>query len=67
MVAPYTNAMFTTMIAQLTLIEIVKQWQPKDMYLWKVYEEMLVNPKLDFTLQDEALKFQGRLCVPNIS
>ena len=66
-VALYTNAMLTTMIAQPTLIEIVKQRQPEDPYLWKVYEEMLVNSKPDFTLQDGALKFQGRLCVPNIS
>ncbi|GFZ15866.1 hypothetical protein Acr_25g0002750 [Actinidia rufa] len=65
-VAPDTNTMLTTMIAQPTLIEIVKQRQPEDPYLWKVYEEMLVNPKPDFTLQDRALKFQGRLCVPNI-
>ncbi|GFS36766.1 hypothetical protein Acr_00g0047920 [Actinidia rufa] len=67
MVAPDTNTMLTTMIAQPTLIEIVKRRQPEDPYLWKVYEEMLVNPKLDFTLQDKALRFQGRLCVPNIS
>ncbi|GFS42569.1 hypothetical protein Acr_00g0080620 [Actinidia rufa] len=65
-VAPDTNTMLTTMIAQPTLIEIVKQRQPEDPYLWKVYEEMLVNPKLDFTLQDKALRFQSRLCVPNI-
>ncbi|GFZ05260.1 hypothetical protein Acr_17g0008320 [Actinidia rufa] len=65
-VAPDTNTMLTTMIAQPTLIEIVKQRQPEDPYLCKVYEEMLVNPKPDFTLQDRALKFQGRLCVPNI-
>ncbi|GFS41476.1 hypothetical protein Acr_00g0074550 [Actinidia rufa] len=65
-VAPDTNTMLTTMIAQPTLIEIVKQRQPEDPYLWKVYEEMLVNPKPDFTLQDKALRFQGRLCVPNI-
>ncbi|GFY91100.1 hypothetical protein Acr_07g0012960 [Actinidia rufa] len=32
----------------------------------KFYEEMLVNPKPDFPLQDRALKFQGRLYVPNI-
>ncbi|GFZ19727.1 hypothetical protein Acr_28g0004320 [Actinidia rufa] len=65
-VAPDTNTMLTTMIAQPTLMEIVKRRQPEDPYLWKVYEEMLVNPKPDFTLQDRALKFQGRLCVPNI-
>ncbi|GFS42479.1 hypothetical protein Acr_00g0080050 [Actinidia rufa] len=65
-VAPDTNTMLTTMIAQPTLIEIVKQRQPEDPYLWKVYEEMLVNPKPDFTLQDKALRFQSRLCVPNI-
>ncbi|GFZ03498.1 hypothetical protein Acr_16g0001220 [Actinidia rufa] len=65
-VASDTNTMLTTMIAQPTLVEIVKRRQPEDPYLWKVYEEMLVNPKPDFTLQDRALRFQGRLCVPNI-
>ncbi|GFY87122.1 hypothetical protein Acr_05g0007610 [Actinidia rufa] len=55
-VAPDTNAMLTTMIAQPTLMEIVKQRQPEDPYLWKVYEEILVNPKPDFTLQDKALR-----------
>ena len=48
-VVPDTSMMFTTMIAQLTLMEIVKQRQSEDLYLWKVYEEMLVNSKLDFT------------------
>ncbi|GFS35910.1 hypothetical protein Acr_00g0042620 [Actinidia rufa] len=57
-VATDTNTMLTTMIAQPTLIEIVKQRQPEDPDLWKVYEEMLVNPKPDFTLQDRALRFQ---------
>ncbi|GFZ12689.1 hypothetical protein Acr_23g0010740 [Actinidia rufa] len=66
-IAPNTNMMLTTMIAQPTLMEIVKQRQLEDPYLWKVYEEMLVNPKPDFTLQDRALRFQGRLCVPNIT
>ncbi|GFS32089.1 hypothetical protein Acr_00g0020760 [Actinidia rufa] len=65
-VAPDTNEMLTAIIAQPTLMETVKQRQPEDPYLWKVYEEMLVNPKPNFTLQDKALRFQGRLCVPNI-
>ncbi|GFS36587.1 hypothetical protein Acr_00g0046810 [Actinidia rufa] len=60
-VAPDTNTMLTTMIAQPTLIEIVKQRQPEDPYLWKVYEEMLVNPKPDFTLQDKALSFHASI------
>ncbi|GFS33112.1 hypothetical protein Acr_00g0026380 [Actinidia rufa] len=64
--APDTNTMLTTMIAQPILIETVKRRQPEDPYLWKVYEEMLVNSKPYFTLQDRALRFQGRLCVPNI-
>ncbi|GFY87070.1 hypothetical protein Acr_05g0007090 [Actinidia rufa] len=65
-VAPDTNEMLIAIIAQPTLMETVKQRQPEDPYLWKVYEEMLVNPKPNFTLQDKALRFQGRLCVPNI-
>ncbi|GFS41553.1 hypothetical protein Acr_00g0075070 [Actinidia rufa] len=60
-VAPDTNTMLTTMIAQPTLIEIVKRRQPEDPYLWKVYEEMLVNPKPDFTLQDRALSFHASI------
>ncbi|GFZ10843.1 hypothetical protein Acr_22g0002410 [Actinidia rufa] len=65
-VAPGTSMMLTTIITQSTMIEIVKQRQLEDPYLWKVYKEMLVNPKSDFTLQDGALKVQGRLCVPNV-
>ncbi|GFZ17085.1 hypothetical protein Acr_26g0003550 [Actinidia rufa] len=42
-VAPDTNTMLTTMT------------EPEDPYLWKVYEEMLVNPKPNFTLQDRHL------------
>ena len=58
--------MLTTMIAQPALIEIVRQRQLEDPYLWKIYEEMEINSKLDFTLRNGALKFQDRLCVPNI-
>ena len=49
--------MLATMIAQPTLIEVVKQLQQKDPYLWKIYEEMEVNPKPDFTLQNGAIEF----------
>ena len=56
------------MIAQPALIEVVKQRQPEDLYLWKIYEEIQINLnfKTDFTLQNLALKFQDHLCVPNI-
>ncbi|GFY95411.1 hypothetical protein Acr_10g0007960 [Actinidia rufa] len=49
-VAPDTNMILTTMIAQPTLIEVVKQRYLEDPYLWKIYEEMEVNLKPDFTL-----------------
>ena len=61
-----TNMILTTMITQPALIEVIKQRQPKDPYLWKIYKKMKVNSKPNFTLQDGALKFQDRLCVPNI-
>ena len=60
------SAMLTALIAQPMLIKIVKHRQSKDPYLWKIYEEMMVNPKPDFALQNGALKFQNLLCVPNI-
>ena len=50
-VAPDTNMMLTTMITQLALIKAVKQRKPENSYLWKIYEEMQINPKLDFILQ----------------
>ena len=56
-VALDTNMMLINMIAQSALIEVIKQQQPEDPYLWKIYEEMEVNLKPDFTLQDGALKF----------
>ena len=65
-VALGTNMMLTAMIAQPTLIEVVKQRQSKDPYLWKIYEELGTNPKPDFTLQNGALKFRDRICVPEI-
>ena len=55
--APDTNMILTTMITQLALIEVLKQRQPKDSYLWEIYEEIEVNPKLDFTLRNGALEF----------
>ena len=48
-VAPDTNMMLTTMIAQFALIEVVKKLQLEELYLWKIYEEMKVNSKPDFT------------------
>ena len=54
-VAHDTNMMLTMMIAQQTLIEVVKQWQPKNPYLWKIYKEIEANPKLDFILWNGAL------------
>ena len=65
-VAPDTNAMLTAMIAQPTLIEVVKHRQSEHPCSWKSYEEMQINLKPDFTLQDRVLRFQSRLCVPNI-
>ena len=65
-VAPGINMMLTAMIAEPTLIEIIKQRQPEDPYLWKTYEELGTNPKPNFTLQNGALRFRSRLCVPEI-
>ena len=48
--APDTNMRLTTMIAQSVLIEVMRQQQLEDPYLWKIYEEMEVNLKPDFTL-----------------
>ena len=38
--APDANMMLTTMITQLALIEVMKQRELEDPYLWKIYEEM---------------------------
>ena len=55
------------MIAQPTLVEVVKKWQPEDSYLWKIYEKMEVNPKPNFTLQNGDLEFRGYFYIPIIS
>ncbi|GFZ19571.1 hypothetical protein Acr_28g0002760 [Actinidia rufa] len=55
-VAPYTNAMLTTMTAQPTLIEIVKRQQPEDPYLWKVYEEITFLANEDYIFLVEVRK-----------
>ena len=49
--------MLTTLIAQSTLIEVIKQRHSEDSYLWKIYEEIEMNPKLNFTLRNGALEF----------
>ena len=54
------------MITQLALIEVIKQRQPEDPHLWKIYEKMEINPKPDFTLRNGVLEFWDCLCVPNI-
>ncbi|XP_028108672.1 uncharacterized protein LOC114307470 [Camellia sinensis] len=51
--------------AQLVILEEIKEKQLQDEFLKKVMEERDSKPRLGFILENDVLKFQGRLCVPN--
>lgn len=53
--------------AQPVLIEEIKEKQHEDNYLKKIIDERESKPRPDFKFENNVLKFQGRLCVPNDS
>ncbi|XP_028104578.1 uncharacterized protein LOC114300962 [Camellia sinensis] len=61
------EAIVAAAMAQLTLLEEIKLRQREDEILRKIYDELETKPKPGFNLENSVLKFQGRLCVPNVS
>lgn len=53
--------------AQLALIKEIKEKQHLDDFLKKIIDERESKPRPDFKFENNVLKFQGRLCVPNDS
>ena len=51
--------------AQPALIEEIKERQQQDDFLKKIIDERECKPRPDFKFENNVLKFQGRLCVPN--
>ncbi|XP_028090066.1 uncharacterized protein LOC114290387 [Camellia sinensis] len=60
------DTMIATIIVQPTLIEEIKQRQMEDESLKKICDELATKPRPEFNFVNSVLKFQNRLCVPNI-
>ncbi|XP_028106251.1 uncharacterized protein LOC114305367 [Camellia sinensis] len=60
------EAVIAAMMAQPTLLEEIKLRQMEDETLRKVCDELETKPKPGFSLVDSVLKFQNRICVPNV-
>lgn len=59
------NSVLAAMSTQLAIINEIKQKQREDDFFKKVHDEFETKPRSGFTIEDQVLKFQGRLCVPN--
>ncbi|XP_028124938.1 uncharacterized protein LOC114321900 [Camellia sinensis] len=60
------EAILAVVGAQPTLLEEIKLHQLEDETLRKIYEELEVKPKSGFSYVNSVLKFQSRICVPNM-
>ena len=60
------EALMAPVMAQPTFIEEIKLHQMEDESLKKIYDELETKPKPGFTLANSVLKFQNRICVPNV-
>ena len=60
------EAILAAVGAQPTLLDEIKLHQLEDETLMKIYEELEVKPKSGFSYEDAVLKFQSRICVPNM-
>ncbi|XP_028053366.1 putative G-type lectin S-receptor-like serine/threonine-protein kinase At1g61610 [Camellia sinensis] len=60
------ETVLAAVMAQPTLLEEIKSHQMEDDILKKVCDELETKPKSWFSLVDSILKFQNRICVPNV-
>ena len=60
------EVVLAAVMAQPTLLEEIKSHQMEDDILKKVCDELETKPKSGFSLVDSVLKFQNRVCVPNV-
>ena len=59
------GGILAAIFAQPALIEEIKEKQQRDDFLKKIINERESKPRPDFKFENNVLKFQGRLCVPN--
>lgn len=61
------EATIAAVMAQPTLLEEIKLRQMEDETLKKICDELETKPKSGFSLMNSVLKFQNRICVPNVT
>ena len=49
-----------------TIIEEVKTKQMEDKFLKRVIDEFVIKPRPGYTIENQVLKFEGRLCVADV-
>ena len=59
-------ACLTVMPAEPTIVDEVKIRQLEDNFLKKIAEEIATRPRPGYTIENQVLKFEGRLCVADI-
>ncbi|GMP47642.1 hypothetical protein CsSME_00015297 [Camellia sinensis var. sinensis] len=63
---PGQEMVLAAVMAQPTLLEEINSHQMEDDVLKKVCDELETKPQSGFSLVDSVLKFQNRVCVPNV-
>ena len=59
------DGLLTAIAAQPTILDEIKQKQCGDEYLKKITEEFDSKPRPGFVFENDVLKLQNRLCVPD--
>ena len=59
------GGILATISAQPAIIEEIKEKQPQNEFLKKIMDEIDSKPRPGVVLENNGLKFQGRLCVPD--
>ena len=59
-------ASLATLSAEPTIVEEVKTRQMEDKFLIRVIDEFVSKPRPGYTVENQVLKFEGRLCVADV-
>ncbi|XP_028094491.1 uncharacterized protein LOC114294573 [Camellia sinensis] len=59
------GGIFAAISARPVIIEEIREKQLQDEFLKKIMDDIDSKPKLGFVLENNGLKFQNRLCVPD--
>ena len=60
------GGLIAAITAEPAIVGEIKQKQKEDEFLRKVIDEFETSPKVEFSIENEMLKFQNRICVPDI-